>query len=308
MSTTKVAARQAILKGLGRGGVATTTGGGSTSTLVCVDYKSTVYQADYFDNAWFHVPTATAPKQRRAKDDALAPGSGTITVDDVFGSIIATSTQFEWSPLMPLISGAATGDGPSIEDCLYEALRHLVFPDEITQAITTTNDIPITGVANVANWLDRSDRLVQVLEPNPFAAGGELVDSSFRDWKLILDGETPKLRFSIPFSSATGNLTLRVLRPADTWFKTGGGVTWSEVTPGTALAAETDEVKPDLVHIREAGLVFALQALWKEREGPRRGEYHTAFLEQLAVARDLPFWDHTRDDLVSGQSDQGKAA
>lgn len=304
--TTKVLGRRAILEGLGRGGVASTTsaGSGGGSTLVCTDFKSTILPTDHFDRVWFHVPTATAPRQRRGATNALTVASGTITFDDVMGSQIGTSTTFEWCPLLPIVNGAAMGAGPSIEHCFYEALRHLVFQDEVTIAVVADQDeYPLT---TWAPWLDRSERLVKVLEPNPVSASRKPIDATWRGVTLVLDGETPRLRLDAPLRSATGNLTLRALRPADTWFKTSG--TWVETAPGSVLAAETDEVKPDLRHMREAGLVFALQTLAATREGPRRAEYQAMYERQLGIARALPFWDATRDDLLPRPNSGAQAA
>lgn len=305
--TTRVAARRAILAGLGRGGVATTTSAGviGGGTLVCTDFLSTLLPADFLDRAWVHVPTATSPRQRRVAASGLTIASGTVTFESTFGSQIGISTVFEWSPLLPLITAPATGETPSIEDALYEALRHLAFPDEISPSIATTADI---SLATWAAWLDRSDRLLAVLEPAPVASLAP-IDASYRfeghTARLLLDGETPKLRLNVLYPTATGSLTLQVLRPADTWFRVSG--TWTETAPGTALAAETDEVRPDLRHCREAGLVFCYQALAASREGARRAEYQAKYEQQLAIARDLPFWDHSRDDLLPRPGDEGKA-
>lgn len=294
--TTLTQARRAILEGLGRGGVYTSTGAGSTSTVVCSTFKSTELPTDHLAYAWLHVPSASSPRQRRVKQTGLAPGTGTITVDDVFGSSIGSAIDFELSPLLPPIDGGVKGMAMSLNQCANEAARHLCFQDEISVTITTNATLSLT---TWASWLDRAERLVAILEPSPF--GEAPIDASWREIEFDRDAEAPTLRIKRRFGVATGTLTLKVLRPADSWIAVGG--TWAESTVG--LVNESDIAKPDLRHFREAGLVFAYQTLADARSGPRREEYRRKYEQQLALARTLPFWDHTRDDLLPRPGGEG---
>lgn len=295
--TTLANALLAMIEGTGRGGSFLTTSAGNVggTTLISTDFKSAaLLPTDHLDGVWFNVPSATAPRQARSTTTALGISTGTVTLDVALGSQIGSGVTVRWSPLLPIVAAAATGESPSFESCLYEAMRHLLFTDEVTTAIVADQDS--YSLTTWAAHLDRSDRLVAVLEPTPHPARTIPIEMDPDTYELIFDGETPKLRLVAPFAASSGNLTLRVNRPADTWFKVSG--TWTETAPGTALAAETDEVKPDLRHCREAGLVFVYQAKAQSTEGPRRAEYQARYEAQLAIARQLPFWDFSRDTLL----------
>ena len=327
MSTAKATALVGLIEATGRGGVFDTTSAGNVggTTIVSTNWQSAaLLPTDHLDGVWMNVPSITAPRQARVTPTGLTIGSGTIALDVALGAQVGSGVTVRWSPLLPIVS-AASVSGPSFEDCLYETLRHLLAPDEVSVAVATTPEIPLS---TWASWLNRSDRLVGVLEPSP-VSGYAALDTGYRprlvtsrwgdmrygednvrDIRLVLDGEAPMLRLTVPYAAASGNLTLQVLRPADTWFKTSG--TWTETAPGTALAAETDECLPDMRHLREAGLVFVYRALAASREGPRRAEYQAKYEAQLALARQLPYWDHSRDDLEprppSAASQQQEAA
>lgn len=288
--------RRAILEEIGGGGVYTTDSAGSTTTLVCAaGFKNSSLPTDHLAYAWVHVPTTPAPKQQQVTATGLTSASGTITVGSAFGSSINSATAFEVSTRLALIDGGNKTAGISLNQCVNLALQHLLVPDELTVAITTSDEIALT---TWQGWLDRVDRLRAVLEPSP-VSGRAPIDASWRfrsdEPLLTLDAELPKLRLEVPFSTATGSLTLQVLRPAETWLRISS--TWTEMTPGTGMTAETDETKVDLAHIRAAGKVFAYQAMAEARSGARRGEYQAQYEAALADARKLRYWDASRDKL-----------
>ncbi len=287
--------RRALLEGIGGGGVYTTDAIGSTTTLVCAGaFKSSVLPADHLDNAWIYVALSTFPRQHRVAANGLAPSTGTITLAGALGAGVIADVPFELSALLPLIDQGSKTPGISLTQCVNLALRHMLVPDELTVAIPASAEVSLATLT----WLDRVDRLRAVLEPSP-VANGAVIDASWRfrpgEPLLTLDAELPKLRLTAPFGTATGNLTLQVLRPAETWLKVGG--TWGEVAPGTGMTAESDEGKLDLPSVVIAGKVFAYQSLAQSRSGARRAEYQAKYEAALAEARALRYWDSSMDKL-----------
>lgn len=289
---TRTQLRRALLERIGGGGVYTTDGNGNVggSTLICASgFKSSLLPSSHLKQAWLYAPLATFPRQRRIA--SIAGGSGTITLEEALGQQINSGFGFEISSLLPLDQDTSAGTGQSLNQIITESIRHQNFPDEISLSITTGDEY---SLSTWSAWLDRPSRLLKVLEPAPMA-GRAPIDSSFRGWDLILDGEMPKLRCKMPFSVATGSLTLSALRPGDSWLNNAGGG-WVEST-AVLLDAETDEVRLPLADVVEGALPFAYAAIAQSRSGQQREEYFARARDALANARRLATWDRTRDTL-----------
>lgn len=300
---TLTAYRRALLEEIGGGGVyvATASGAANGSTVVCsAAFTSSPLPSDHLGLAWIHVPSITAPKQQRITATGLNPANGTITVGNGFGAQVTSAMTFEISARIALVDGSEKSPGLSLNQCVNLALRHLLVPDEISVAITTSDEISLA----TWQWLDRADRLRGVLEPSP-VAGRAAIDAAWRVHRaedgnlLTLDAELPKLRLNAPFSTATGNLTLQALRPAHTWIKSSG--TWAEDADG--LGAEADEAKPELDDVVMAAKPFVYWELAR-RTSERQAEYQGLYEQTLAEARALRYWDSTRDKLPSRAQDR----
>lgn len=291
---TTTAHRQDLLKALGGdpSGVYTTTSAGSTSTLISTQFKSTLLPADYLDGCWVFVPTATAPRQRRMPKSGLTVASGTLTVDDVFGSAIGSGVDFEVSARLPLVNeGPAGMGGSSLMGCLNLGLGHLWVPGAETLALVTGQN-----AYSLASWayIDRPERLVGVRQTG---ADGTSRIPTTRSWELRGDPDDAgyEIHFAQPFVfTGSQSVYLVTRQPADRKIRVGG--TWTLVADGRGLSAESDESGVDLTTATTAALVFCYRAL-ATRPGPQQQLYRELYADQLAEARRLRFWDHTRDTL-----------
>lgn len=212
---------------------------------------------------------------------------GAFAADHVFGGTIAASVTFEALGPFP---AERTTDRPGVHQFIDWSLRYLLAPDEVTVVAASTADI---SLAPLSSWLTNPDRLVDVLEPSPVPSE-RVIRAAYRNWELILDGETPKLRFEVRYpSGVSGNLTLKVLRPARSWIGVSG--TYADSTVG--LVNESDTALADLDD------VVTVSKIWAYRERARLDPEHAdGWLhradDQLAEARKLRYWDATRDDLA----------
>lgn len=304
MTSTQKVLRRAVLDELGGSGVYTTTGAGSTTTLVCTDaFKSSAVPASHLPFAWIHVPTATAPKERRVPQTGLDPTTGTITVDAAYGSSIGSSTEFEVCNLMPLIDSGNKSAGLSVNQCINLALRHLTVPDLLD--VPTVAGAQSYSLATYAEWLDSIERL-DPMSGGPIwdparASGWPKMPSRIHNWRLSFDGGTPTLHFLEKAYPRSGFIfQIAVKRPAYTL------ISGSESTVG--LAADTDTTIANRNDVVTAALVFAYKALAEGRGGWVSGEYADKYVTQLADARRLLAWDHSRDQLpAQAAAPQGAA-
>lgn len=281
--------RRALGDEIGGFGVYTTTGAGSTSTLVCTTaFRSTEQPTDHLAYAWAYVPSATAPRQRRVRDDGLTPGSGTITVDDVFGSSIGSGVEFEVSTRLPLIDDGAKGLRISLNQCIVLGMRRLLVPGSRIDVTTVANQQEYALTAQ-AGWLDDESRIVAIYDPAR-ASGFSRPLTRLR-WTLKLDDGTPTLQFidrAYPVSGFT--FQIAVQRPGHTL------VSGTESTTGPSGDSDTSPLS--LNDVVAASKVFAYQALARTTPGAKGAEYQGLYEQQLQAARELPTWDRVRDRML----------
>lgn len=299
---TKREYRQDLIRAMSSGGAALTTsagnGGGTTLVSTTAFASSSLLPTDHLDGAWIYVATATAPRQRRVAPGGLS--AGTITVDAAFGSQIQTTSEFEWSRLIALINDGTRGAETSADECVNDALRHMVFADEISVAVTTSDEI---SLITYQNWLDRPERFRGAREPSP-VSGRAPIDMGWRFEggvaAVTWDGERPKLRLRAPFGQAIGSIVVQVNRPAETWIALSGG-SWAEATDGFSLSSgatrDLDQAKPPIREVTTCALPFAWRAVMETKSGSTRAVYRQFYLDALAAARASTYWDKTRDDL-----------
>jgi hypothetical protein len=291
--------RRALLEEIGGGGVYTTTGVGTATTLLCsTAFLSTELPNSHLAYAWVYVPSATFPKQRRVKKDGLDQTSGTITVDGTFNGAIASGVEFEISTRLPLIDSAAKSPGISLNQCVNLGLRHLLVPGSRISVTTVANQQSYSLSAYAA-WLDSDERIVAVYDP-PRAAGFPRPLTRLR-WQLNLDDGTPMLEFIDRAYPASGfTFELAVLRPGDSL------VNGAESAAGLVNDSDTSPLAVKDVVV--AAKVFAYQALARGRNTPKAAEYQELYEQQLALARALPTWDRARDRLGPQPAAEGREA
>lgn len=281
MTVTLTAARRELGRRIGRYGVFTATGGSTTTLISASALLGSALPTDARAYSYVFVPGGTAPRQSRVTATGLDPATGTLTVDGAFGAAVANGTVFEVSPKLPPISDAEEM-GPSLHDCLNQALQHLLVRHDIQRLLAPdTNDFSIAQ-----DWLDRPERLLDVRTPN---ATGATALPSWRTWELREDAGGTVLHFSDPFrySSGTYYATLVTLRPAHTWI--------NDADSTVGFSAEADTADVQLQDLIDVALVFAFDALRKSRSGAATGRYQELYETQVGIARKARGYDRTNE-------------
>ncbi len=233
-----------------------------------------------FDGSWIYVATGSgADQQRRAKNGGFDPVFGTVTLTRTWLPPAAADT-IEVTRLLPAIR-AVPGD-TSYVDLIDRALSLLVAPDRITLPITTADTYALTTWP----WLDRTERLVRVLEPAP-VPGRAPKDARWRNPRLVVDGASPFLQLDAPFSAASGVLTLEVLRPGDSL------ISGAESIGG--LVADASTALPSVADVRTVALMeFAHLMLSRTQGRPDGANWEQRYAEARAEAERLAYLDRTR--------------
>lgn len=288
MTVTLVTGRRDVLEALGGGGVYTTTGSGSTTTLVCFRFASSALPTDHLDFTWVHVPSIGAPRQKMVAKNGLTPGTGTVTFEAAMGASVGSGVVFELSNLLPLVDEGAKGAELSLNQCVQRAHQHLAYEDTI-ELFSVANQ-QIYSLAGYAAWL-RDDRIL-ALEDSPVYTFWPNPTSRFQrgsGWGFRYINGVPKIEFYDRGYGSDGHLwKLRVMRPA--WTVANG----VESTTGT-LAAETDYTNALRTDVRDVGLMLAYRSLSQGRNAGMRGRYQALYEMQLARCRQLAAWDRTQD-------------
>lgn len=225
-------------------------------------------------------------QQRVVKTGGLTPSTGGLGIRPNWASNPTSSDTLYLTSLFPIIS-EVPGEDTSYADLISRALPHLLVVDRVTVPITTAQTYSTTTWP----WLDRPERLLRVLEPGP--TGGPPIDARWRGWRLRLDAESPVVELDVAFGTATGNLTLEVLRPANTWIKVSG--VWTETSPAGGMTSDTDEALATVDDVITAGLVEAYRALMSKSSGRPNGNWSGKYKDALADAHRLRYYDRTME-------------
>ena len=215
---------------------------------------------------------------------ALMPGTfegptGALYLDEPFDSgPLALSTTFEVSQLP-----AADYQGVSgLNRALNESLHTLPAIDFISQTVVADQvNYPLTNQA----W--RVQGVRSVSWPRASATGEMRVSLSTGSWGFEHDAEIP----SLTFGSAPGNVgdtfEVEVLRPADTWIKTGGA--WGD--SATGLVLDTDACVYDANTVIAQAYPIALEYLAQTYpRGDAMRDTLMAESERAATAGALARW------------------
>ncbi len=249
--------------------------GGSTTTVVSTTLSdgTSASSVNRYDGAWVYSPTLTS-QQRRVRTGGLNPVTGALTVDVPWTPPTVTS-EIEITRLMPA-AGSAT-EATDYNSCINRAASKLLVYDRVLVPATTSDTYPLTTLP----WLDRPERLLRVLEPP--ATGTRPIEAKWRNPKLVWSGGYPSLELDAPFDLASGNLTLEVMRPCDTWI---GG----ERPPGMGMLTDTESCLAPLEDIALIALMEVLYVLMQRSPG-RPGQWEVRYSEAKERAEALYFFD-----------------
>lgn len=202
---------------LGRFDRRTTTGTGTTSTLVCADYINSVFAASEFANFAVLIESeACFGQQGMITNTGLAKASGTLTTADLFTDAIASGVIFSLYDAERL-PALRKGTRPGLLQMANQALQRVWFEDTI----------PLTGVSDQIHypvdtttypWFTDDTRIIEIQMP-PNAVDDVPTVLPRERWSWVSDGETKKLRFpGAPFR--TGQTpTIKVNRPGNSRLK-----------------------------------------------------------------------------------------
>jgi hypothetical protein len=207
------------------------------------------------------------------------PASGTVGVAPNWGAP-SPNDSIEITSLFPCSTGVLAAE-TSYRALINAALRMLIIPDRYALTIATG------GSYALPSWL-REDRLVRVLEPGP--TGGIPVDASWRRPRLVADAQGNALTLDVPFLSASGVLSLDVMRPADTVIWAAGSGGYADSTVG--LVNEGDEAKVEAEEVVEVFKMLAFEALMVRGDDNR---WAGRWKDQVPIARAQPHFDRAQE-------------
>lgn len=235
-----------------------------------------------YDGRWVYcLATGAASGQQRKVNVGGYATNGTLTLDVNWSLVPTANDTAELTGLFPMLAQVG-GEEAGYTTLVDRALRKLAYIDEITLATTDgTRRYP----SSTWSWLDQPERLLGPLEPDPVGSGA-LVPADWRGVRLVENAESPMIEIDTPY---TGNLTLKVLRPAHTWLSVAG--TWQE---RDGVTNDADIANVSLEDWKTAALVEAFDVLRARSPGRPNGNWSERYEQALAEARSLRHYDTTR--------------
>jgi hypothetical protein len=247
----------------------------STVTVPSLATSTPGASPNRYDGRWVYLSSGAGSGQVAKVRGGGFASSGLLTMETAWTTAPVAGDQIELYGWFPAVH--TRGSDSSYLTIINRALSMIVAPDRIALSITTAEEYPLGAY----RWLDRPERLLGVLEPSP--TGGLPIDAAWRRPRLRLDAGGAVLELPVPFSAATGVLTLDVLRPADTL------VNGAESTVG--LAVEADTAEPTVNDVNAVALAVAYQALASRAPGRPSGNWLQKYAGQLGEARRVKYFD-----------------
>ena len=263
-----------------------TTNATITSTAA---FKSSLLPTDHLDQAWIYCPGAGTPRQRRVQANGLAPSTGVITLDGIFGSAPAVSSEFEIHTVMPAIANLTSA--LSVNGAVDLAMRYLLIPRTLTLDLVSGqydyDDI------QAYSWLDRPSRLVAVRVPD--ATGATTVELPKSRYELRQSGGANELHFYRPFQFAHGtfSIVLEARSPADTL------INGADASAAPGLTVDADTAVPAINDVVEVALLFCYAQLAQSEDGARAQHYARMLPAQIEQARKAYGYDKEADIAAS---------
>lgn len=267
------------------GEFAVTSAGLSTVTIANISTTQATASTEAYNEAWvFALATGAASgQQRRVNTNGYTGATGALQLNVNWSLIPSVNDPVKITRLLPCTQ--QTGQPhTSYLTCMNRGLGKLLVRDRVPLAITTSESYALT---TWAAWLDRPERLLRVYEPSP-TGGARTVPCDWRTPRLVPDAGGPTLELDAPFSTASGNLILEVLRPANSNVAVAG--VWAESTVG--LVNESDVVDVSLEEAVMVARVEVFRVLMTRRDGERpRIDLDAAYETALQAARELPLYE-----------------
>lgn len=256
----------------------------STVTLGALADSTTNASTRRYDGAWVYLVTGNGALQsRRVVRGGFTPSTGLLTLELTW-TAPSLGDVAEVTRLFPGIGQQVNPEDIDYRTLVNRALARMVTPDRITLAVTTSDTYSLASYP----WLDRPERLLGVLEPAPIS-GRAPISAQWRGPSLTLDAGANVLQLQTPFETASGNLTLDVLRPCDTL------ISGSETTGGFN-GAETQTALPSVDDLLPAMLLEAYAALAHRMRGtPDGANWERKRAAQEAELRKMRYYDLSRE-------------
>jgi hypothetical protein len=285
MATSLPTLRRSLARSLddiGIYGIASATA--TTVTITALADSTTNASSNRYDGRWVYFASGTSiGTQRRVTAGGFTPGTGTLTFE--LGGVTAGAGDIvELTALYPAVE-QVQGEDSSYRSIVNRAAGYLAKRAEVETAITTAYSYPLDGFP----YVDRAERLVRVLEPGP--TGRQPINAAWRGWRWRPDTAGGFLELSTPFTTASGALTLEVIRPVKNWVYTAAGG-WATSLDG--LTNETDFFDLNEEDLLDTARMVAYETLVARTPGrPLPGAADQAkFWRERAMASIL--WDHTQ--------------
>ncbi len=261
--------------------------GTSTTTTTQISFLSTSdasVSANKYDDTWLYVASGSGLGQMtKIKKGSYVPATGQVGFSLAIASLVS-GNFVDLTSLFPIVQGPLKSDA-NYRALINAALKRVNVMREITVPITTANRLALNGYP----WLDVPERLLSVSEPSP--SGTTVVDASWRRPELIPVGSNSVIELKAPFYAASGNLTLRVIAPGDSYIGISGVYAESSV----GLVSQTDAALPSTDVVTKAFLVEAYRVLMHRSPARPNGNWAELYEAQLKICREeIAFYDFER--------------
>lgn len=254
--------------------------GASTVTSTMLVNATPNASGQRFNARWAYAGS----QQRSVQTGGYVPSTGLFTIRPPWTTLPTIGTSLYLTSLFPMLSQVPSEDR-SYLGIAASALWLLARPgtiNSVTLKDATAYDMP--------SWLDDPARLIRVTEPHPL--GRSPLASDWRGWRLVVEGETPRIGVDAPFKADGAPLTIEAVRPLATWVAVAG--VWGESTTGPTndsdqvMLASAEEALPAMLYV-------AYRALTARPPGNPYPQAAALMGTWLAEARKSALWDRLRD-------------
>lgn len=275
-------------------------GAGPTTTSIPLGFLATSnanVSANMYDDAYLYVQSgAGAGQQTIVKKGSYVPSTGVVVVASAVASVVV-GDYVDLTRIFPCRPAPISSDSDYLT-LLNKALKRINVRRELLIPIITGRRLPLSGYP----WLDSQDRIVSVWEPSPRGTG--LVDSGWRQPKLVNAGFLCYLELRAGFAAAGGYVRLEVIAPGDTFIR----VASVEGESSVGLVSEGDEAIPPVDEMTTAFLVEAYEVLMHRSPANPNGDWRNLHAMQEAKAKaEVDLYDFGRVKPAPAQPEQQAA-